>query len=629
MCGILGHLGRPITRAAFQAALDRLAHRGPDGEGLHEAFHDGSQLLLGHRRLAILDLSPAGAQPMHSADGRYSMVFNGEIYNYRALRAGLEREGVRFRSQTDSEVLLELFARRGPAIFATLNGMFALAIYDQATGELVVARDHLGVKPFYYSLENGALCFASEIKAMLALGLKARLKRELLGEYLAQMWIQEPDTLFEGIFKLPAGHWGRYANGQLELKAFWDLSPEQLHSRASAPFDQLRALLEEAVQLQLIADRPVGAYISGGVDSSTITHIAAHEVQELIAVSSRFAQSDQRFEGLADDGFWADRFAREHPSLHYHSAVLSPDLYGQYKDLVYHVDEPIADPAIGPAYLLAKQAREAGAVVMLSGMGGDELFGGYSRYAAVQLMAAANQVPTAARGALLSVANGMQAISSGPLKRRINHAQRFCQSTLEPWPLTYVNLLGHYSPQEIDVLAGPNWREPYQHKLQAVLAGFEEASPLTQAQRLDLKGFLASHNLIYSDKASMAASVEVRVPFLDYRLAEFAFSLPDALRATHAEEKVLLKQLCASLVGPGYAYRKKAGFAMPVRSWLQGALRPEVGRVLTQGRVAALFDRPVLQRLLDDHDHGRLENTWKLWTLLTLDTWLERFEVAA
>lgn len=628
MCGILGQLGFQLDRVAFQRALDAIAHRGPDDQGLFAHSVGNQEALFGHRRLAIIDLSPGGAQPMRSHDGRHTIVFNGEIYNYLELRRSLEQEGVVFRSHSDTEVLLEAFVRRGPAIFAGLNGMFALAIYDHATGDLVFARDHLGVKPFYYALEGDRFTFGSEIKSMLALGVRPKLNRPLLGEYLAQMWIQEPDTLFEGVAKLPAGHWGRFRDRRLEISAFWDLTPERFGTAPDDPLARLEALVTDAVKLQLVADRPVGAYISGGVDSSVITHLAAQHVPDLIAVSARLSGSDLAYEGMPDDGVWADRFAADHPGLRHHKLEFSQDLYDQYKALIWHLDEPIADSAIVPAFLLAQRARDAGAVVMLSGMGGDELFGGYSRYSAVQTLELADALPGMATSALLAVATSMQRFASGPIRRKASHAQRFFQSAKDGWPVSYVNLIGQFSPDEIDALAGSCWRTPWAAKMDGVLRGFEGQSRLVQAQRLDLKGFLASHNLIYSDKASMAASVEVRVPLLDYRMAELAFALPDALRASRGEEKVLLKKLCAGMVGADYAYRQKAGFAMPIRSWLRDALRPEVERAVREGRIAALFDRSAMTRILEDHYGGRRENTWKLWTLLNLDLWLERFDVA-
>jgi asparagine synthase (glutamine-hydrolysing) len=384
MCGLLGQVGGGADRAGFERALDLLAHRGPDGHGVFEGKAVGQGVWLGHRRLAIIDLSEKGAQPMTSADGRYTLTYNGEIFNFQELRAELERDGVRFRSQSDTEVLLEAFARQGPAVFRRLNGMFALGILDGKTGELTLARDHLGVKPLYWSLRGRTFTFASEIKAMFALGVPARLRRSLLGEYLAQMWIQEPDTLFEDVFKLPAGQWGRYRDGKWSSEPFWDLDAGVLDRAPKDPLEQLAHLAEDATRMQLVADRPVGAYISGGVDSSVIARLALDTKPRLIAVSARFAKNDRHYEGVADDGLWADRFAAAHPGLDHRSLVLAPDLYERYRELIWNLDEPIADSATVPAFLLAQEARRAGAVVMLSGMGGDELFAGYSRYSGVQ-----------------------------------------------------------------------------------------------------------------------------------------------------------------------------------------------------------------------------------------------------
>jgi asparagine synthase (glutamine-hydrolysing) len=625
MCGLIGWISPRADEALFRKALGLIAHRGPDGEGVFEGTAGASRVLLGHRRLAIIDLSAAGAQPMRSADGRFWIVFNGEIFNFQALRRELEREGVAFRSKSDTEVLLEAFARRGPRVFADLNGMFALAIFDTQTGEVTLARDHLGVKPLYYAQGADGLSFASEVKALLALGHAPRLRRELLGEYLAQSWVHEPDTLFEGINKLPAGHWARWREGRWHSEPFWDVKPGA--PNGGQALERLEQLTREAVEMQLVADRPVGAYLSGGVDSSVIAHLAYGAMPQLVAVSARFSEEDRRYEGVGDDGRWADHFVGRHPGLRHHTFVLAPDHYDCYKRLVWNMDEPIADTAIVPAFLLAQEARRAGAVVMLSGMGADELFAGYRRYSAVQLQGFTDGLPRPVQRAGRALALGLQRFGNGPVRRRASHLERFLQASEVPWPTRYMSFIGHFGACEVDDLVGREWREPFTAKLTSVLDGFHEASLMAQAQRLDLKGFLASHNLIYSDKASMAASVEVRVPLLDYRLAELAFSLPEALRASRGRQKVLLKALCAKLVDPEIAYRPKAGFAMPARSWLRTSLRGEVERALGEGRVAEVCDRAALRRLLEGHYAGRAENTWKLWTLLTLDLWLERFGV--
>lgn len=625
MCGIIGWVSPRADEAVFRKALGLIAHRGPDGEGLFQGTAGVNRVFLGHRRLAIIDLSDAAAQPMRSADGRFWIVFNGEIFNFPELRKELEREGIAFRSRSDTEVLLEAYVRRGPSVFADLNGMFALAIFDVETGEVTLARDHLGVKPLYYTRRGNELSVASEVKALIALGHAPRLRRDMLGEYLAQSWVHEPDTLFDGVSKLPAGHWARWRDGCWHSGPFWDLGPSAVNGAAA--LERLESVTREAVEMQLVADRPVGVYVSGGVDSSVIAHMAYQAMPQLVAVSARFAKEDRRYEGIADDGRWADHFVERHPGFHHQTLVMTPDLYDCYRRLVWNLDEPIADTAIVPSFLLAQEARKAGAVVMLSGMGADELFGGYRRYSAVQVRGLTDSLPRAVRQGVLSLAGSLHRFGNGPLRRRASHWQRFLQASDVAWPARYMSFIGHFSATEVDELVGPEWKEPYTAKLRSVLDGFQEASLLTQAQRLDLKGFLASHNLLYSDKASMAASVEVRVPFLDYRLAELAFSLPEALRASRGRQKVLLKALCAKLVGPEVAYRPKAGFAMPARSWLRTSLRGEVERALRGGRITEVCDRAALCRLLEGHYAGRAENTWKLWTLLTLDLWLECFGV--
>ncbi|MEB3330045.1 MAG: asparagine synthase (glutamine-hydrolyzing) [Candidatus Sericytochromatia bacterium] len=622
MCGILGLVGRAVTPEAFGAALDILTHRGPDGAGVMPLTSPAGPATFGHRRLAILDLSEAGAQPMVSHDGRWTLTFNGEIYNFRVLREALEREGVRFRSQSDTEVLLEAYVRQGPALFAALEGMFALAIHDRDTGEVVLARDHLGIKPLYHHVADGVLTFASEVKAMLALGVPARLNRPLLGEYLAQLWVQEPDTLFEGVFKLPAAHWARFRGGRLEVHRYWEPTPAVV---SDSPLEELAALLEAAVSSQLVADRPVGAYLSGGVDSSLITELARSQAAELLVVSARYAPGDLSAEGTADDGRWVDHFLATRPGLRHESLVLQADQLASYDRLVWHLDEPIADPAIVPAYLLAERARQAGAVVMLSGMGADELFGGYRRYGLIAAIERLRQVPGPLRGALGLVAGMLQRQRAGALRRLGVNVSRLQAAAGTPWPLGYLNMTGYFEGVEIDALVGPSWREPLRGKLGAAVGG-APASGLT-AQQLDLPGYLASHNLMYMDKASMAASVEVRVPFLTPRLAGFALGLPEALRYANRQEKVLLKALCARVVDPAIAHRPKAGFAMPVRAWLSAMLTDEEVSRLLAGLEGWLPSGEV-RRVVAEHRDGRADHTMKVWALLHLARWREAFLVA-
>jgi asparagine synthase (glutamine-hydrolysing) len=621
MCGILGLVGRDVGIDAFGAALDALTHRGPDGAGVLPLASPAGPAIFGHRRLAILDLSDAGAQPMVSHDGRWTLTFNGEIYNFRVLREALEREGVRFRSQSDTEVLLEAYARKGTDLFAELDGMFALALHDRVTGDVVLARDHLGIKPLYHHVADGVLTFSSEVKAMLALGVPARLNRPLLGEYLAQLWVQEPDTLFDGVYKLPAAHWARFRAGRLELHRYWVASPAEI---SDSPLEELATLLDEAVSTQMTADRPVGSYLSGGVDSGLITELARARMADLLVVSARYAAADLVREGTEDDGRWVDHFLLTRPSLRHEQLVLRPDQLELFDRLVWHLDEPIADPAILPAFLLAERARQAGAVVMLCGMGADEVFGGYKRYGLMAGVERLQGLPATLKGAAAMTGAMLQRHRAVAARRLGVNIGRLAAAATEPWPLGYLNLTGYFAAPEIDALVGEGWREPLSAKLLSAVDGAPPSGDA--AQRLDLLGYLASHNLLYMDKASMAASVEVRVPFLTPKLVRFALGLPEALRYANRQEKILLKALCAQVVDPAIARRPKAGLALPLRSRLAEVLTREASDRLIEG-LCDIVGRVAVSRLLDDHLAGRMDHGMKVWALMHLARWRQTFRL--
>jgi asparagine synthase (glutamine-hydrolysing) len=390
---------------------------------------------------------------------------------------------------------------------------------------------------------------------------------------------------------------------------------------------ELEHLMSEAVRSQLVADRPVGIYVSGGIDSSVIYALAEGPANRHLTLTARLNDADVRAEGIEDDGRWADQLLARHPEDRRASLRLSPDLYSHYPSLIWHMDEPVADPAIVPSYLLAKRARELGAVVMLSGMGGDEVFGGYRRYALAASWQTLSRAGRPASGAMESLAAWGQAASSPSTRRWATYLERLAGALREDWPLAYAGVTGHITPAEVDRLAGDGWREGLAAKMRRTLQGWEETSRLTQMQRLDLKGFLASHNLLYADKSSMAASVEVRVPLLDHRVVEAAFRLADGERASLRCLKPWLRRFCRRLVGPEIASRPKAGFTMPVRAWLeQPQLRDEVAARLRGERLASVVNADAVAAILQSHIAGRRDNTWKLWTLLTLDLWLERFK---
>jgi asparagine synthase (glutamine-hydrolysing) len=631
MCGILGAVGTEISDSQFAAALKTMAYRGPDGSSIDLDNVTFPTINLGHHRLAIIDLDARSNQPMRSRDGRYSLTFNGEIYNYLELKKELEALGEQFVTTGDTEVLLYALIHWGNQALSRLDGMFALAFVDHQTREVLLARDHLGVKPLYYARLGTGMVFASEIKAILVAGVAARLRRDCLGEFFANLWVMEPDTLFEGIYKLPAASvMNLLADGSFKTSVFWAL-PKEITAYASEDeaLEILKPKLLHAVKSQLVSDVPVGAYVSGGVDSSIIAKLASEMTsQPLLTVGARFAKADRGYEAIPDDGKFIDLLVAKNPKFNHTDVVLAPELFDEYVRQIRYLDEPIADPAIVPAYLLAKAARERGAVVMLSGMGGDELFGGYGRYTALPMIQKLAKLPAIAKTGLLSMSLLAQGIPNGTVRKFARDGERVLRTSQDTWPLSYANISGHFAASEIDSLVGHQWRETFGAKLHNILLGWESHSFLRQAQLIDLKGFLASHNTIYSDKASMAASVEVRVPLMNVDLTEFAFSLPDEFKLKSGKTKPLLKRACAEIAGAEFAYRQKAGFAMPIRSWLNGSLLEVVRKQVLSDKMTALFPQKILHQLIDEHSRGVREHTWKLWALLTLALWLETFNVS-
>jgi asparagine synthase (glutamine-hydrolysing) len=632
MCGILGYVGNDYNREQFERALESMSHRGPDGAGTFVKHFGEKIVALGHRRLAIIDLSSMANQPMSTPDNRYIIVFNGEIYNYKDLRAELESIGITFRTNSDTEVLLWALVKWGKDCLTRLDGIFAFAFLNNDTGDLILARDQLGVKPLYYSEYHGNFVFASEVKALLHLGVKPCLRREMAGEYLANLWVMEPDTLFKDIYILPAGSFIEFSiSGNIKKGVFWEPTLEtRSYRNESEALEELIFRLKRAIKSQMVADVPVGSYISGGVDSSIVSILASKLTdRDLITVGARFDKKDKAYEAIPDDGKYIDLIVKKNPRFKHTDVILFSEMYEEYKKLIYFMDVPIADPAMVPAFLLAKEARKHGAIVMLSGMGGDELFGGYKRYEVLNLVNSLSQIPETLKLFLLTLSILAQKVNNGTIRKYAKDLERLFNLSRGKWPLSYINISGHFSAIEINNLLSNNvWQESFSFKLNNLIKERDSLSLLKQAQLIDLKGFLASHNLIYVDKASMAASVEVRVPLMNVELTEFAFSLPDQYKVRGLETKRLLKRACAKIAGPEFAYRPKAGFAMPIRSWLNGPLREELKSIILSPEMKDIFNENYLNLLISEHLNGKRENTWKLWSLMTLSLWIKTFNVS-
>ena len=627
MCGIAGllHCG---DQDALARMTDIQSHRGPDDAGQEWFSATGSGL--GHRRLSIIDLSPAGHQPMPNDDGTLWITFNGEVYNYQEVRRELIGRGYGFRSGSDTEVILKAYQEWGPDCLERLNGMFAFAIYDRASDELFAARDRLGIKPFYYHHDGERFVFASEIKALLASG-QVEARPDLVALHTPARFQVSPRTGVEGVWKLPAGHYLRLRGGRLELTRYWQLRPrEDPTVSLEQAADTLDSLLRDSVRLQMIADVPVGAYLSGGLDSSLVVALMKSRTAEPVhSFTIAFSPEDQRFEKMPDDALYAWQVARRFDLAH-HEELIRPDVVDLLPRLTWHLDEPLADPAAINTYLLSRMARSRGIVVMLNGMGGDEVYAGYRKQLAC-LAADAYQkiVPGFLRSAVEWGAGALPVATRRQGLRSLRWAKRFASFASLPPLERYLASDLALTADRYEALMphGPAYTETLYYRAQSEAFAGDGLSYLTRMCKNDTLFFLADHNLTYSDKAAMAAGVEGRPPLIDHRLVEYMFTLPPDMRIRGRVQKYLLKKVAARYLPPEIVYRPKAPFGSPLRSWIRGPLAEMVSDLLSESSLKArgLYAPAAVAALVDADRQGLEDNAHVIWTLLTNEVWFRSF----
>lgn len=635
MCGIVGYTG-PTQAGKLEEVCALIAHRGPDAAGLlvEPPIH------LGHRRLAIQDLSDAGRQPMESHCGRFVMVYNGELYNTPELRAELEKKGVRFRSTSDTEVLLELFARQGVSILPRLNGIFAFAVWDRQRRQLVLARDHFGIKPLYYAVEGGHIYFCSEMKGLLRFPQVSRsLNLNALNEYLTFLWVPQPNTIFERIHHLEAAHYAEFSpeTGRLKIHRYWDLASWQLANeplpslREDDLVEQTRHLLRQAVRRQMLSDVPVGAFLSGGLDSSAIVaemRDSARGRTDTYTIKADSKAFDRV--GFADDFPYAKQVANV-LDVDLKVTEVTPNIADELSDTLYYLDEPIADPAAINTYLICRKARRSGTVVMLSGVGGDELFGGYRRHLAARYSEYWDCLPDVLKKGLSRVGMGLPMHLAPqrfrPSVRRIRKLAEKATQTPDRRLIEYFFWSSHQTRQSVlsESIRTQTSRWPGEtHRRH--LGRLDGQTPLNQSLYLDLMTFMPSLNLTYNDRMSMRVGVEVRVPFLDLDLVAFAWRLPDTYKIRRFTTKYLLKKALEPQLPKDVIYRKKTGFGVPLRHWLHSDLQPMARDMLSPDRLRrrGLFDGPAISRLLDEERQNRADHSYLIWALLSFEIWAER-----
>jgi len=634
MCGITGGVWTDPERAIDAGCLARmtecLRHRGPDAEG---TYHSGYRLrppyeampgvALGHRRLSIIDLA-TGQQPMANEDGTVWIVFNGEIYNYQDLRRRLEGAGHKFRTDSDTETIVHLYEDEGPECFSHLNGMFAVAIWDSNRRRLVLGRDRLGKKPLVYRQEPGRLLFASELKSLLTVpGLPRVLDPAAIDEYLAFQYIPHPNTIFRGFRKLPPGWCAAYQNDELTLRPYWrpDFSYERRLSKREA-IEELRELLDSAVRMRMRSDVPLGAFLSGGVDSSIVVALMQqHSAEPVKTFTIGFPVAEY------DESKYADAVARHLKTDHHHLEV-KPDAVSVLPKLAYHYDEPFADSSAIPTWYVSELTRRQ-VTVALNGDGGDELFAGYQRYRAVKLASMFDRFPPLR--SFLAAPLWQRLPSSDSRSSLFRKAKRFSQYVAMPPERRYLNWIGIF-PEH---LRGELYRDDFLEQLTSDPAVFVRAAwqrsgrrdVVTCASLADLTTYLPCDLMTKVDIASMAHGLECRSPILDYRVVEFAAALPIKLKYRHGRGKWLLREAFGHLLPQEVFTRPKMGFGVPLAHWFRQELKPLAEDLLLAPTAQChAFLRPeMIGRLWTEHQGRRVDHSYRLWALVMLEAWLREW----
>lgn len=623
MCGISGIVLQnkgAVPREVLNRMAKQLCHRGPDDEGIWEA----AGIAFAFRRLSIIDLS-TGRQPMRSSDGRYAIVFNGEIYNYQTLREDLEKTGRHtFSTQSDTEVLLHTLMEYGEAGIQRLRGMFAFAFYDHEYDSLLLVRDRFGKKPLLYAQVPGGFVFASELQALTQHPqISKDIDFEAIDLYLSLQYIPSPLTIFKQIRKVPPAHYLRWKNNQATLQRYWDISyaPKLSLSWEGAKREMMERL-REAVRLRMISDVPLGAFLSGGKDSSIVVGLMSELSSKPVQTFS-IGFDDEAFSELPHARVVAERFKTDH-----HEFVVKPDVLDLLPKLARHYGEPFADSSAIPSYYVARMTRQHVAVA-LNGDGGDELFAGYPRYQAMQLMELYGKLPLFLRKAFYLA---IQSVPDGPPPHSLPwRLKRLLGLGLQRADETYLDTLSFFKENQKEALYTATFKEKIKpgqapKYLNELIRDTKGPTGIEKYLSADLHSYLPECLMVKMDIATMANSLEARSPFLDHEFAEWVARLPTNWKLNgFMHSKHLLTEATRGWLPPSISNRAKQGFAVPMSRWLKGPLQQHLRQMLSPERVRrrGLFQKEAVQRLLDENANGRIDHSYRLWALLMLEHWFQ------
>ena len=631
MCGICGYAG--VHRPELLAPMARaMAHRGPDDSG--QWFDAGSQVGLAHARLSIIDVSATGHQPMASADGRVWLSYNGELYNFPEHRKALEQRGYVFRGTSDTEVLLNLYLEHGDDFLQRLNGIFALALWDSSRRRLLLARDHAGVKPLYYWTKGTRLYFASEIKALLqAPEIPRQINAAALPAYLTLLWVPGSETMLSGIRKLEPGHWLAWQDGRLSGGEWFKLEYLPDPSRSEEQWvEATRAAFLETTRRQMVSDVKLGAFLSGGLDSSAIVAAMreASADRPIACYTIAYDSRDLRREGIVDDFPYAQRVAR-HLGANLETVRATPDDIRLLPKIVHQMEEPDADPSAILTFLISRLARDDGAKVLLSGTGGDEVFFGYRSHRAYWLLERLRGLPRPLLGGALAALEHIATATGGAQGALSRRARKLRRALSADGPERHMALADWSDPGTRAAILAPGLAPAPEHGVPAAVKGYFEAfrgkGEINRHTHVLIQTFLAAHNFLYTDKCGMAASVEIRVPFMDVELLRLAASVPESVKLKGGETKSLLKRAMAPYLPAEVLRRPKTGFTPPLREWMATRLGSLMDELLGPQRLRSrgFFEPQAVEQLRRENQANAADHSYLLYALVSFELWCQTF----